>query len=105
MGVPVTRDVDAIRPMGEPLPCDAGDVLMWRANTIHWGSSCNSAQTPPRKSTATMFGHVGTCKANSVSKDTLQCGLSLDTRLRIILRTLLQYKMWYPEFAGLSLDA
>eukprot|EP00444_Apocalathium_aciculiferum_P033551 CAMPEP_0183479482 /NCGR_PEP_ID=MMETSP0370-20130417/171666_1 /TAXON_ID=268820 /ORGANISM="Peridinium aciculiferum, Strain PAER-2" /LENGTH=475 /DNA_ID=CAMNT_0025672497 /DNA_START=72 /DNA_END=1496 /DNA_ORIENTATION=+ len=96
-------DEQGVKSLGEALPCDAGDVLTWRANTIHWGSSCTTDRVQPRKSMATMFGHLGTCKANSISKDALEAGVQLDTRLRIILRTLLQYKVWYPEFAGLSL--
>jgi len=38
------------------LPASAGEVLMWRPNTIHWGEACTGeGGLPPRKSIAMEF--------------------------------------------------
>lgn len=100
----VRPDEQAVRPLGEPLPCEAGDVLMWRADLVHWGSACQATATQPRKSLATMFLRPGAGQRNTITAEELRAGLSMDARLRIVARTLLQYKSWYPDFAGLCLE-
>eukprot|EP00933_Yihiella_yeosuensis_P027717 TRINITY_DN21603_c0_g1_i1.p1 TRINITY_DN21603_c0_g1~~TRINITY_DN21603_c0_g1_i1.p1 ORF type:complete len:233 (-),score=45.54 TRINITY_DN21603_c0_g1_i1:436-1134(-) len=96
---------DLVLPQGVALPCEAGSVLAWKANLVHWGSACAADVSQPRKSFATAFMLPGTGKLNAmetISKDELIAGLSMQTRLRIIIKSLLQYKSWYPDFAGMS---
>ena len=38
-----------------PLAANAGTVLAWHHNTIHWGSSCSPYAEQPRKSIAMSF--------------------------------------------------
>merc|ERR1740121_1044498 len=57
----------------------------------------------PRKSIATMFMLPGAGKSNSISEVELRRGLGLRERLRSISRSLVQYRSWYPDFAGLEL--
>ena len=78
---------------------------MWKANTIHWGEACHDG--PPRKSMATAFVVPGVHAAQAMetmTEESLAAGLSVETRLRIVLKSLLQYRSWYPDFAGVSLS-
>ena len=88
----------------QALPCAAGETLVWKANTIHWGAPCTEG--PPRRSLATAFVIPGVRAAEvmeTMSEESLSAGLSLETRLRIVVKSLLQYRSWYPDFAGLAL--
>merc|ERR1740121_962410 len=96
-------DADAALALGEPLPCEAGDALMWGSSTVHWGGPCSEEAAVPRKSIATMFMLPGADKSNSISEVELRRGLGLRERLRSISRSLVQYRSWYPDFAGLEL--
>ena len=40
----------------------------------------------------------------TLSEESLAAGLGLETRLRIVVKSLLQYRSWFPDFAGLALD-
>ena len=90
------------------LPCEAGSVLLWRASLIHWGSACTEGIASPRKSIAMAFklpAAGATCDAplpSRITRSSLANGLSLDARLRIVLRALLKYEHWHPGFAGLD---
>lgn len=86
---------------GEALSCKAGEVLIWKANLIHWGASCTS--TRPRRSMATAFV-TEDVKAFKALASVMRHELpeDLETRLRIIVKSLLQYKSWYPNFQGLD---
>merc|ERR1712039_294911 len=87
---------------GQALPCDAGDVLMWQSNAIHWGSECAAGVAKPRKSISTMFMRHKEGVSNCIAKADLQAGLSLEARLRIVMRALLIYKTHFPSFEGLD---
>ena len=89
----------------QALPCDEGETLVWRANLLHWGSACVDGE--PRKSLATAFVVPGVRAADvmeTMSQESLAAGLGLETRLRIVVKSLLQYRSWFPDFAGLSFD-
>ena len=91
--------------LDEALPCDEGETLVWRANLVHWGANCISER--PRKSLATAFVVPGVRAAEvmeTMSQESLAAGLGLETRLRIVVKSLLQYRSWFPDFAGLSPD-
>eukprot|EP00929_Paragymnodinium_shiwhaense_P010719 TRINITY_DN115636_c0_g1_i1.p1 TRINITY_DN115636_c0_g1~~TRINITY_DN115636_c0_g1_i1.p1 ORF type:complete len:271 (-),score=24.99 TRINITY_DN115636_c0_g1_i1:9-728(-) len=91
-----------------PLPCSPGDILLWKGNLIHWGSACGRNVQQPRKSIGTAF--IVPCdtdeslhgKGESLSKAQVEAGLSLEERLRLVLRALIKYEHWHPKFAGLS---
>jgi hypothetical protein len=87
------------------LPCEAGSVLMWHASLIHWGSACGEGEACPRQSIAFALklpSAGGTSKrADSgvrLSQETLRQGLSMQDRLRIVVKSLLQYEHWHPTF-------
>jgi hypothetical protein len=89
------------------LPAAAGDILLWKANLIHWGSSCGSfCDREPRKSIAMAFMlPTASCEPGSsgrLSRADLQAGLSLMQRVKIVTRSLLQYEHWHPTFAGFA---
>lgn len=96
---------DAVHSIGQPVPCEAGEVLSWRADLVHWGSSCSPGVEEPRKSISTMFMLPSCGMANTVTLEDLSKsgGWTLDVRLRTISRSLLQYQQWHPEFDGLPL--
>lgn len=99
------RPDDSTEGLGEALPCDEGETLVWRANLLHWGSACVDGE--PRKSLATAFVVPGVRAADvmeTMSQESLAAGLGLETRLRIVVKSLLQYRSWFPDFAGLSFD-
>ena len=80
----------------------AGDVLLWRANLIHWGSACGESNPTPRKSIAMAFMRPDGTDSGRFSRGTLQSGLSLTRRVRVIARALLTYEHWHPDFSGLA---
>lgn len=101
-------DEDFVRPLGQALLCEAGDMLTWQSNTIHWGSACAENVTQPRKSIATVFmlpgaGKLGTSGLATITAEELKAGLSLDARLRLVMKALIQYRTWHPDFNGLSI--
>ena len=88
------------------LPASAGDVLIWRANIIHWGSACGARAATPRKSVAMSFTLQSdadeTCVGGSIRRVDLRAGLSMAQRVKLIATSLLTYEHWHPKFAGLS---
>merc|ERR1712194_121657 len=91
----------------QPLPCSAGDVLMWQGNLIHWGSSCSKNVVQPRISLGTSFRLPGESYSQAGTSDTVsqamvEAGLSPQTRLKIIISSLLGYERWHPGFKGFS---
>jgi len=84
------------------LPAAAGEILLWRGNLIHWGSACDTGVEEARKSVAAAFMLPGTSKELTISKSHLQAGLSMAWRLRLVLRALLIYEHWHPDFDGLG---
>jgi len=85
-----------------PLPAAPGEVLLWHGNLIHWGAACDSDEQQPRKSIASAFMLPGSSEVPTISRMQLQAGLSLTSRLRLVLRALLTYEHWHPNFAGLE---
>lgn len=90
------------------LPCDAGSVLLWHASLIHWGSSCAEGELRPRRSIAFAFKlpmagesasrRGGGAGAGRLSRETLRRGLNMQERLRLVVKSLLQYEHWHPTF-------
>ena len=100
-------------PHVRPLPCEAGDVLLWHANLIHWGSACDNGEAQPRKSIAFAFklpcagvargrGGNTTRGPRVVTRSQLAAGLSMRERIRLIVQALLKYEHWHPSFDGLA---
>lgn len=94
-----------------PLEANAGTVLMWHHNTIHWGSSCSPYATHPRKSIAMSFRLREEEKPFSAkdeelygrrpyTRQELAAGIPMDERLRLCTRALMMYSVWHPEFKG-----
>ena len=51
------RVPEEARKLGEPVPCGAGDVVVWRSSLVHWGSACTAPRAaPPRKSMSRRAG-------------------------------------------------
>lgn len=89
----------------QPLPCSAGDVLIWRGNLIHWGGSCGKNVLQPRKSIASTFriqSQSNETQSGMLSRADLMAGLSMSARLKVIVEALLGYEHWHPGFSGLS---
>ncbi|CAJ1355074.1 unnamed protein product [Effrenium voratum] len=80
--------------LGEALPCDPGEVLVWKANLIHWGAAYTAGL--PRRSLATAFvaPTVNAFDAMETAPAAAVRALDLPTRLRIVVKSLLQYKSW-----------
>ena len=87
------------------LPAHAGEVLLWQANTIHWGSSCGERAEVPRKSIAMAFTVPRDGKpveSGSIRRADLQAGLSLAQRVKLVAKSLLTYEHWHPSFDGFA---
>ena len=85
------------------LPADAGSVLCWNGNTIHWGSSCAGHRpggSEPRKSIAMTFRRSDVAQLEGGGdpirrEDVRGATLPLSGRLSLIARSLLLYSQWY----------
>ena len=98
-------------------PISAGTTLVWHPNLIHWGGSCSYfSELPPRKSIAVAF-RVRESTRPSTSKEIerygrtpysreelLRGGPNYKARLRMIVKSLILYNVWYPTYDGLALD-
>ncbi|QDZ19970.1 hypothetical protein HOP50_03g24880 [Chloropicon primus] len=91
----------------QPLPGDAGSVMCWFGNTIHWGSSCHSTGArAPRSSIALVFRRqdaiqefdAKSCLTLSTLEQKLGSGDVRD-RLDLIKDALGYFEHWYkvPE--------
>mmetsp|Transcript_130920 Transcript_130920/g.407136 ORF Transcript_130920/g.407136 Transcript_130920/m.407136 type:complete len:587 (-) Transcript_130920:163-1923(-) len=104
----MTADQQVPWPHIRPLPCAAGDVLMWQGSLIHWGSACSESAGQPRKSIGTAFvlpcesSRAVSSKTDTLSKEELEGGLSMQARLQFVLKALLRYEHWHPGFGGVS---
>ena len=100
-----------------PLPAAKGTPLIWHPNTIHWGSSCSAYATQPRRSIGVAFRLAEekmkltekekTHQLNiygrvPFTKDEIEQGLSLPSRLQMCAQSVLMYSVWFPEFDGLD---
>jgi ectoine hydroxylase-related dioxygenase (phytanoyl-CoA dioxygenase family) len=94
-----------------PLVADAGTVLAWHHNTIHWGSSCSPYAAEPRKSLAMSFrlceeGRPWSEKDEEsywrrpFTRAEVAAGVDMQTRLRMCAGALVTYSVWHPEFKG-----
>ena len=88
------------------LPAHAGEVLLWQANTIHWGSSCGEHAEVPRKSIAMAFtvprDGEPVESGSSIRRADLRAGLSLAQRVKLVAKSLLTYEHWHPSFDGFA---
>jgi len=74
------------------LPCDAGSVLSWAPETLHWGSGSSQWATSPRISFATYLARADMPETNtSVIKLDASQPLSFDFRIGNIGRTIAKY--------------
>ena len=86
------------------LPAAAGDVLMWRPSTIHWGTPCaHDAALPPRKSLALEVARADAEEGGGggLGEAALR-SMSVKKRVRLIAQSLLTYEHWHPEFEGFA---
>ncbi|KAJ1489716.1 hypothetical protein T484DRAFT_3446637 [Baffinella frigidus] len=84
-----------------PLPAQAGSVLGWHGNTIHWGGRCASDAAHPRASFACTFcrvegGGEGTLEGNALLSRAGLRALTLRGRLSLVAHSLIMHKRWYP---------
>jgi hypothetical protein len=81
------------------VPAQAGSLLSWCGNTIHWGSSCSQYSTsPPRKSIAMTFRRRSVAQLEGAGEPITQdCArtMSSNMRLALIARSLLLYNQWH----------
>jgi ectoine hydroxylase-related dioxygenase (phytanoyl-CoA dioxygenase family) len=104
----------SIKPLS---PISAGTTLVWHPNLIHWGAACSySSELPPRKSIAMAF-RVRDSKRESTPKEIdrygripftrselLAGGPDFKARLRMIVKSLMLYNVWYPKYEGLEIE-
>ena len=86
------------------VPAQAGEMLLWRGNLIHWPwvVACDAGEAVPRKSMASAFMPGVAKPSGSIARGRMEAGLSLELRLRIILKAMLMYEDWHPDFDGLA---
>lgn len=81
------------------LPAQAGSLLAWCGNTIHWGSSCSQySASPPRKSIAMTFRRRSVTQLEGAGEPITQesaRAMSPNMRLALISRSLLLYNQWH----------
>lgn len=98
-------------------PITGGTTLVWHPNLIHWGSACSFfSELPPRKSIAMAF-RVCDARRPSTDKEIERYGRvpfsrqelqrggpGFQARLRMIVKSLILYNVWYPTYDGLAMD-
>jgi hypothetical protein len=81
------------------VPAQAGSLLSWCGNTIHWGASCSQySASPPRKSIAMTFRRRSVAQLEGAGEPITQdCArtMSSNMRLALIARSLLLYNQWH----------
>jgi hypothetical protein len=91
----VRFDLQAARALA---PLEAGSIVAWRGNVIHWGTCCApDAPLPPRVSVGFNFLKAGErlqSGAPTLSRDDARA-LPLAGRLALIARSLLAYSPWF----------
>lgn len=104
----------AVKPLS---PISAGTTLVWHPNLIHWGGSCSHfSELPPRKSIAVAFRVRESTRPSTAKEierygrtpysreELLHGGPNYKARLRMIVKSLILYNVWYPTYDGLALD-
>lgn len=104
----------AVKPLS---PISAGTTLIWHPNLIHWGGSCSYySELPPRKSIAVAFRVRESTRPSTdreierygrvpySREELLHGGPDYKARLRMIVKSLILYNVWYPTYDGLALE-
>jgi len=98
-------------------PMRGGDVNVWHPNLIHWGGACSaSSSLPARQSIAMAFRVRDETRASTpkeverygrmpfTRRELQEGGPNYKARLRMIVKSLQLYNVWYPLYSGLNLD-
>ena len=103
-----------VRPLA---PAPAGTTMVWHPNLIHWGSSCSASSVLPARKSIAMAFRVRDATRPSTEKELMRygrvpftreellvCGPSFKERLRMIVKALMLYNVWYPEYDGFDIE-